>query len=79
MFWDHCGIESCGGEVVLFLVNNCVFEDITSLLGGTLFKELVVHLDERHISLIAWNDGSLLPGWTFACHVIVGSSIEMVV
>lgn len=71
MFWDHLGVESSCGEVVLLSVDHIWLQYITGLLSGTLLQELVVNLDVWYVSFVAWNDRRLLSDRALAAHIIV--------
>ena len=45
-----------GREVVLGHVEDFGFEDFSCLLSNSLSQKLVVHLDSRHVTSVAWDD-----------------------
>jgi len=52
---DQIDYSPCSGEIVFSLVEDFFTEDLTRLLSNALSEKLIVDLDARNVSFIAWN------------------------
>lgn len=75
---DLTCVESSGGVVVLWLIDDFWLENLPSLLGDSLAQKTVFDLDAGNVTGVAWNDGSLSLFWTLGLHVVVRSPVEVV-
>lgn len=76
--WDLACVKSGGREVVLGHVEDFGFEDFSCLLSDSLSQKLIVHLDSRHVTSVAWDDCCFPLTWAFRLHVVVRSPVEVV-